>query len=294
MSLVSVVLPSRNEQFLQKTILDLLKKTTQEIEIIAILDGYWPSPNELVDNPRVIYIHFSNARGMRNAINSGVAVAKGEYIMKLDAHCMVAKGIDEVLKADCEDDWVVVPTRLRLEAEKWALRNVNKPPMNYLFLTYPNDPGAWGGPCLQGREWREKNKDPELKKILIDDLMTAQGSCWFMKRDYFYWLELEDEKNYGTFTKEFQEIGLKVWLSGGKVKRNKKTWYAHLHKGKKYGRGYRLSKETLDKGTKFTNKWMTQKNWHKQKYDLAWLIRYFAPVPMWTEERIKEAEYKVK
>lgn len=96
--LVSIIIPSRNEQFLQKTILDLLAKATQDIEIIAVLDGYWPPQNEIVNDKRVIYVHFSEAKGMRNAINSGVAIANGEFILKSDAHCMFAKGFDEVLK----------------------------------------------------------------------------------------------------------------------------------------------------------------------------------------------------
>ena len=36
--LISVIIPSRKEKFLQKTIQDLFNKATQEIEIVAILD----------------------------------------------------------------------------------------------------------------------------------------------------------------------------------------------------------------------------------------------------------------
>jgi hypothetical protein len=91
-----------------------------------------------------------------------------------------------------------------------------------------------------------------------------------------------DEENYGQFTKEFQEISLKAWLSGGRVIVNKKVWYAHWHKTK--GRGYSLDKEEWDKGTKYLNKWMDGKVWHKQKYDLKWLIQKFWPVPGWSKE----------
>lgn len=280
---VSVVIPARNEPFLKKTIDDLLLKASGDIEVIAVLEGYWPPANEIINDPRVIYIHFGKAGGMRNAINSCVAIAKGEYIMKLDAHCMVAEGFDGVLKADCEDNWVVVPTRNRLEPETWTLRDVGKPPMNYMYLAYPTDPGVWGGASLQGREWTTKNKDEELKKVLIDDLMSAQGSCWFMKRDYFIWLEILEEEKYGTFTKEMQEIGMKVWLSGGRMVRNKKTWYAHWHKGKEAGRGYPLSKAGLDKGARYTNRWMTEKMWAKQTLSFEWIIEKFWPVPTWPE-----------
>ncbi|MBU0959790.1 MAG: glycosyltransferase [Nanoarchaeota archaeon] len=277
-NMLSVVIPSRNEKYLRPTILDLLKKATQEIEIIAILDGWWPPPDELVDDPRVIYIHVSPSRGMREAINSGVAIAKGEFVMKLDAHCMFSEGFDEMLKADCKDNWVVVPRRKRLDPESWEIIKCSRPDIDYMYLAYPEDKSVWGGKGIQGKEWRQKNLDKDLKSKLIDDLMTAQGSCWFMRKKYFHWLELMDEENYGEFAKEMQEIGLKCWLSGGRMIVNKKVWYAHWHKTK--GRGYSLNRKEWAKGTEYTNKWMEGKPWHKQTLDIKWLIEKFKP-PTW-------------
>jgi hypothetical protein len=93
--------------------------------------------------------------------------------------------------------------------------------------------------------------------------------------------ELENDK-YGTFGKEPQEIGFKSWLGGGKLMVNKKTYYAHLHKGRKYGRGYSLSSGELTKGGKAINQWLVfKKAWDKQIYDIKWLIDKFAPVPGW-------------
>lgn len=293
-TLLSVVIPSRNEQFLKKTILDLLEKATQEIEVIAVLDGYWPATEDIIQDDRVHYIHFSSVIGMRGCINAGVAMAKGKYILKTDGHCMFAPGFDEVLKSDHQDDWVQIPRRKRLEPETWTLRDVEKPDMDYMFLTYPNDDTDWGGREFSGREWREKNRDQELKKVLIDDAMSFQGSAWFMTKEYFEWLELMDEQSYGSFWKEAQEIGFKCWLSGGRVVRNKKTWYAHLHKGKKYGRGYRLDKSGNDEHRQNIERWLNEKMWHKQKYPMSYLIRKFPDCPMWTEERIKEAEWKTE
>ena len=291
MELLSVVIPSRNEQFLQKTIIDLLEKSVEDIEIIAVLDGYWPPEDEIVDDKRVTYLHFGAARGMRNAINQGVALAKGKYIMKADGHCMFDKGFDRVLKADSKYNWVQIPRRLRLEPITWTLRNVEKPPMDYLFLTYPITQGEWGGPGFHGREWVQKNKDPYLKKIDIDDAMSFQGSCWFMERTYFDWLEIMDQENYQSFPQEAQEIGFKCWLSGGRVVRNKKTWYAHLHKGKEYGRGYHLDKKQLDLGTAYCNRWMNEKMWHKQKITVgSWVRDFFPDAPTWTPERMQECD----
>jgi glycosyltransferase involved in cell wall biosynthesis len=293
MDKISVVIPAREEIFLTKTIKDLLIKAKGEIEIIAVLEGYWPQEflikhldkyDELVDDPRVHYIHFAKPRGMRGAINAGMAIAKGKYVMKCDAHCAFDEGFDEILKADLESNWVVVPRRYSLDTDNWTYY---KHPHDYLFLCWPNDPNDFGGPSLKGKDWAIANKDPEKAKLEIDDLMSAQGSCYMMHRDYFHWLELLDEKNYGHFSNEFQEIGNKVWLSGGRIIRNKKTWYAHLHKGRKWGRGWPLGKSVLDKGARFTNKWMDGRNWHKQDRDIRWMVNHFWPVPTWPEESVR-------
>jgi len=285
--LISVIIPSCNEPYLQKTIQDLINKASEpkELEIIAILDGWWPKVEEFVEDPRVIYIH-TTRQGMREAINKGVSIAHGEFILKVDAHCMFSKGYDKVLKDSYKDNWVVIPTRKRFDPEKWELIKDDRPDIDYLYLAYPEDQSVWGGKGLQAKEWREKNEDRSLDKIRVDDLMSAQGSCYFMKKDYFHWLELMDEKNYGEFTKEMQEIGLKCWLSGGRMVRNKNCWYAHWHKTKT--RGYSLNKEEWRKGTEYTMRWFTDdfytdKTWHKQKYEFSWLIRKFWPVPTWPE-----------
>ena len=261
---VSIVIPARNEPYLQKTILDLLKKASGDIEIIAVLDGYWPPSEKIVDDKRVKYIHYAPARGMRNAINAGVAIANGEFILKCDAHVMFGEGFDEILQKDCNVDYVVVPRRYALLPETWEIEKNPKYPIDYMYLDKE----------LHGQNWPEKNKNPEFEKVLIDDLMSSQGSCWFMKKSYFEKLELMDEENYGMFSSEFQEIGLKCWLSGGRVVVNKKTWYAHWHKTE--GRGYSLDKEEFEKGNKFTENWRTfNKAWDKQTLPLGWLYKKF-------------------
>ncbi len=283
MAKVSVIIPSRNERFLPQTIDDVFAHATGDVEVIAVLDGYWPAP-PLRDHPNLILIHRPAAQGMRAAINSAAAIAKGAFLLKTDAHCMFAPGFDEMLQADCGEDWVVVPRRKRLDAENWRIQDVHKPDIDYMYLSYPNDPGDFGGAGLNGKVWDAKNRDESLRKIEIDDLMSAQGSAWFMRRDYFYRLELMDEGSYGSFWNEFQEIGLKCWLSGGRVIVTKKTWYAHLHKGKTYGRGYFLDNRLLVQGATHTRKWMTMgAAWPRQTLPIEWLVEKFWPVPTWPE-----------
>lgn len=291
-NLLSIVIPSRNEKYLKKTIDELLITAVDDVEIIVILDGYWIPINEFVNDKRVSYIHFTSPRGMRNAINKGVSLARGEFIMKTDAHCMFEKGFDLTLKAQTDDNLVQIPTRKRLDPAKWAVIEDGRPPINHMYLSYPDDPQVWGGPSLQGKLWKERNEVSDLDgKDKIEDLMTAQGSCWFMKRAYYYELELMDEKNYGEFGKEMQEIGLKAWLSGGRMVRNRNTWYAHWHKTRADGRGYSLSKGEFKKASDFTRQWFlgsfSEYNWqvwHKQTLDFQLLIKKFWPIPGWPED----------
>lgn len=292
--MLSVVIPSRSAQWLKQTVQSLLDKAGGDIEIIVVFDGRWPEPHEMPpEDPRVIQIHHGQLHdnyGMRASINLGMQIAEGEYVMKIDEQCDVDNDFDLKLAADCEDNWVVVPRRHRLDAENWELQIDGRPPIDYMIIDYPYQ-RPYDKTCgLHGAEF----KRPEQKDVLIDDLMTMQGSCYFMKRSY--WFELFpdglDDINYGTFTQEAQEISNKVWLSGGRLIVNKKTWYAHWHKGKN-GKGYGFSNSQYKRHLVGTERgrvycidfWLNTRDF---AHDFRWLIDKFNP-PGWEnwEERIK-------
>ena len=54
--MVSVIIPSRSPEFLQKTIDGILDSAEGEVEVIVALDGIWPDPI-IHDNPKVTLIH---------------------------------------------------------------------------------------------------------------------------------------------------------------------------------------------------------------------------------------------
>lgn len=271
---ITVVIPSRNEQFLEPTIKDLLSKAHGDVEIIVALDGYWHDFQ--IDDPRVIFIHWGKAQGMRRGIDAAAAIGTGDFLMKIDAHCSVSDGYDVALSSSCEPNWVMIPRRYSLDAEKWEKY---KYPRDYLYLTFPDNPGDWGGAGFHGREWRERDKDPSRKDIPIDDTMSFQGSCWCMPMAYFHHLGLMDSEGYGPFYQEAQDIGFKTWLDGGRVVRNKSVWYAHLHKGKRYGRGYFINKHDLPKPVEYT-KAIVRENREK----LEPIFESFMPVPGWPDD----------
>ena len=267
---VSCLIPSRNEQFLGKTIQDLLTNSRGEIEIIAFLDGGGVEP---VQDPRVRYVQNVPAIGQRASLNKGVEMAKGDHIMKIDAHTMWGEGFDVILEKDCEYNWISIPRRYSLDPIAWKRKD--KRPVDYQYIQCPLE----GDNALSGVVWDDKAY--ERKDIMIDDLATFQGSTWFMHKDYFHDLDLLDEEHYGSFRKDPQEMSFKCWTSGGRVVVNKNTWYAHLHKGKQFGRGYSLAKTDWDKGDEFVKQWLTDSAWNeKQTKPFRWMIEKFN-MPGW-------------
>jgi glycosyltransferase involved in cell wall biosynthesis len=283
--MLSIIIPSRREQFLQKTIDDLLSKAEGEVEIIVVFDGVWQEVNS---DPRVTLLHQGTpfeTPGMREAINAGMRLSKGEYVMKADGHTMWDKGYDLKLIADCEDDWVVIPRRYRLDPETWTIIEDGRPPIDYMYIDYPFFKPYDSTQGLHGAEWRKTND------LLIDDLMTFQGSTYFMTKKHWERLGGLDTSLYGPFTHESQEISNKTWLGGGRVVVNKKTFYAHLHKGKKYGTGYGFNnkqweefKANMEFGRRACmNIWLQNKE-PNMIHDWKWLIDKFSPVPHWPED----------
>ena len=279
---VSIIIPSRNETFLQKTVTDLLSKGN-DIEVIVVLDGYWPDPPLLPDN-RLVQLHRGQSMGMRAAINGAAAIAKGKFLMKCDAHCMFADGYDEILKADCDDNWVVIPRRYSLDAENWCIEQNGKLPRDYHYLCYP-DPNKGADRGMHGVEWWNRCRGRTDPQYDIDDEASSQGSCWFMTKTHFDdHLNGLSELGYGSFAQEFQEIGLKTWLGGGAVKINKKVWYAHLHKGKNYGRMYPQSRSELIPHINWSaDHWVNDEE-PGMVHKFAWFVNEkFPNMPTWPE-----------
>jgi hypothetical protein len=72
--------------------------------------------------------------------------------------------------------------------------------------------------------WSERQRERTSPEYDIDDLMTMQGSCWFMTKNHFeVFLGGLNENDFGNIAQEAQEISNKTWLGGGRVVINKKN-----------------------------------------------------------------------
>lgn len=272
--MLSVIIPSRKERFLNQTIRDVLNNATGEIEVFPVLDGYGDEPYEPIIDPRVKYIVLPDTGSMqkRQGINTAVSIARGEYVMSLDAHCMVGKGFDEILAKDCEDNWIVIPRRLKFNPETWTLRlDDDHPPIDYEYwIWYEFKKGV-----LKPFRWDSRHY--ERKDIMIDDTLTFQGSCWFMKKSYFQKMGFMKVEGYTGWGQEDVELALECWTTGGRVVVNKNTWYAHLYKGSKYGRMYHTPMSQYWKSRNFAfDYWV-----NKRKDDFYKVLDKFKPIPKW-------------
>lgn len=226
---LSIVMPSWKDPYSQKTIADLLEnsKLGDQLEIIQVLDGYWPD-FELTQDPRVRYLHLGKNRGMRGAINAGVEIARGEFFMRLDEHCCFAKGYDKELTDTCESNQIMTAKRYFLDPIKWEVMNENDyPPVEHEKLVI-SDLGN-GLRKFAGQRW--KSRDKIQKDVMISEALAMQGSMWIANREFYLKIvgEMQTE-GYGPLIQDSVEVCMKYWQAGGKLMLNKNTWFAHKHR----------------------------------------------------------------
>jgi glycosyltransferase involved in cell wall biosynthesis len=268
--LLSVLIPARNERYLQNTIDDLHKNLATDYEIIVGLDDYDPDP-PLAQHERV-RVHRAKKRiGMRPMINVLAGLARGKYLMKTDAHCCFDQGYDQKLIDICGPGKTVLGIRYELDVEAWQRKERTN--CDFRYLSNP-DVDEMGG--LRGLPWHEFKKGTKGEKV--SESMSLSGSGWLMeKAQWDAWGGLDE--NHGTFGQEGAEIACKTWLSGGQLLINRETWYAHWNRGKA---PYALSRKQRDRSVAYSIDYWMNNRWPLQKYAFNWLIDKFNP-PGWPE-----------
>lgn len=217
---LSVIIPSYKDPLLHKTIDSLLDNSAlgEQLEIIPVLDGYWPEL-AIRDDTRIRVVHTEENWGMRDAINLGVSMSNGAYIMRTDEHCMFAEQYDRILLESIEQNWIVTPRRYFLNPQKWEV--MNKGCVDYEKLIIHPDYYKF-----TGQKWRKRTRD--RADMMIDETMIFQGSCWVMARSWWDNVigRLQTE-GYGPHYSDQIEMAFKTWEAGGKLMVNKNTWFAH-------------------------------------------------------------------
>lgn len=302
---LSVLIPARNEMFLQRTVEDVLEHSDPKLtEVIVVLDGAWPE-HGLPPHERVTVIYRPKSIGQRAATNEAARVSRAEFVMKLDAHCSLDDGFDRKLlrrAATVPDDVLLVPRQYNLHAFDWVCVS---PAGHRRYQGQSGECRECGAETTREIVWKPRRSrlttswrfDSDLHfqywgeyarrcKGDLTETMSLLGACWFVSRARFWEIDGLDE-GHGSWGQMGTELACKSWLSGGRVLVDHRTWFAHMFRtqGGDFGFPYSLQKRHTDAARAYSHKlWDGKGTWLGAKRPLSWMIEHFAPVPDWGEK----------
>ena len=321
---ISILIPARNEMFLKQTVEDILKNKRANTEIIVGLDGQWANP-PILQHPDVNVIYVPESIGQRAMTNLCCKIAKGKYVIKVDAHCSFDEGFDQKMLDAFKisgDNVVMVPIMRNLHAFNWKCKKCGNEWYQGPTPTYccKDSKGKvrneicdseeferdikWVGKnspqsvsyCFDSEphfqyfgEWTKTKTYKEQLKTGLTESMSLQGSFFMSTRKKYWELNLSDEQ-FGSWGSQGIEVACKFWLSGGKVLVNHNTWYAHMFRtqGGDFGFPYPQSGKQVENAKKVARDLFYNGKWEGQKKSLSWLIEKFSPVKGWNEEELKK------
>lgn len=257
MKSLSILIPARNEPYLQKTIDDILLHSRADTEIVVGLDGYRV---DLKQDKRVKVFLLSGI-GQRAATNVLARQATGKYLMKVDAHCSFSDAFDEKM-LNAIDDWTIMsPYLLVLDKETWTPKHF---PISSSY-------------CFDTDFVFQYNQKAENKE-LINETMCLQGSAWMVHKIAYWKWNLCDE-SLGSWGSQGVEIGIKAWLNGGRCVTNKDVFYAHLFREKDEDFPYERDKLQMQ----FAHEEIKRR--YKNKI-VSWLIVKFGFPADWSRDAV--------
>lgn len=295
---LDILIPARCEQFLSRTIDDVLSNIRGDTRIICVLDGAWANP-VINDHPRVTLVHLTESIGQRAATNLACRISRAKYVAKMDAHVSVAEGFDVQLMKDIEPDMTIVPRLYNLHVFDWVCKcgeriyqgptpgpcakcggtyereMIWKPRLNRMsdFMRFDTE--------LKFGYWREFKKRPEAQGDIVPTMSTL-GAFWMLERRRYRKLNICDE-SWGSWGQQGSEVSMKSWLSGGRLMTSRRTWYSHLFRtqGGDFGFPFPITGKQVDHARKTCKNIFLNNAWPGQIHPLSWLIEKFAPCPDW-------------
>jgi glycosyltransferase involved in cell wall biosynthesis len=264
---LSIIIPARNEKYLEKTVEDVLKHIEGNTEILVGIDGDEPNPEpfeELLKNNLypVKRLFVNPSIGQRAMQNRLAKLSDAKYLMKVDAHCSFSQGFDVKMMADMKENMIMSPYMLKLDAENWQILP-QQPSSVYVFDT-----------DLVMQHWREGANEE-----LINETMVPVGAAFMVERENYWKWNLSDE-SLGSWGGQCTELGIKAYLNGGYCVTNKNVFFGHLFRESKddfpYDRGEHPGQFALGELRKrYKNK------------SIEGLVRKFGLPSNWTEKDIE-------
>tara|TARA_R100000808_G_C2153005_1_gene162826 strand:- start:4401 stop:5573 length:1173 start_codon:yes stop_codon:yes gene_type:complete len=259
---VSVLIPARNEQYLERTIQSLFETAIGPIDVWVFLDA-WDDHLEVqervlaMDNDRVhCVVNDAEPKGIRHGSNVLADLAQGVYLFRVDGHCNFSPGWDVPLKNAADPGTVVVPAMRILDVETWTAERGGG---NFYYIN---------------RDYRYKVLPDAKTSADVVEIMAFIGAAWFCRRET--WM------NYGGYDEQFYHWGesgvewsLKTWLNGGRLVLDRRAWFGHYFRPKF---PYHLNGHAVQ-----SNRTAIREHFQdfKGERSLAWLVKKFKPLPGW-------------
>jgi len=261
---VAVIIPSRNEPYLVKTVIDLIENALGEIEIWVVLDAWDNDINKQIpeikalkkQDSRINIIENEVPKGLRWGMNKPASITDAKYVFKVDAHMSFSFGYDLALKNHCDEKTVCIPRLRSLHPETWTPGNRF---LDYTRFTRDFKMAYW-------MDFDKRTADNDTPEILC-----AVGCSWFCETQWWKDIGGQDE-SLGLWGQSWIEVGLKTWFNGGRQILVKSAINNHYFR-KKFP--YKLNGNHVKKTKEDT------KNLWKDHPKLDWLLDKFNPVPGW-------------
>ena len=269
---LSILIPARNEEWLQKTIDDIFEHVEADTEVIVGLDGDIRDMEWLDKHTqrfkRLGVFDIAEPIGQRAMTNRLAKLSTSRYVAKLDAHCSFAQGFDRVLLSAIDDRTIMTPMLCRLDAKEW---NIIAQPFTKKYYFDTNLVFQYG-----------KAEDEKESWGLVET-MSLQGSCFVVSREKYFEWNLCDE-TWGSWGCQGMETACKAWFNGGRVVTNTDTFYGHLFRGA--GQNveeipYVRTKEEIEHTRNCARALLKHPK-------MPWLVERFGFPCDWTKEKIAE------
>lgn len=239
--MISILIPSKNEPHLQRTIDDIYEHAETDLQVLHAED---------------------TGMGQRALTRQLAELSSGKYVMKADAHCSFSQGFDTNLLKHFKDDMIMAPRLLNLEEETWT------PHATPISSAY----------CFDTDLVFQYNVPAENTEM-VNETMCLQGSAWMVtKENYFKWSL--DDPAIGSWGHQGVELGVKAYLNGGRCVTNKDCHYAHLFRHTEKEFPYKRDKKQIQATSqKFRKMFLNKKiagliekydypsNWTKEDVD---------------------------
>ena len=309
---LSVLIPARQEDMLDRTLQDLMENIEADTEVIVVLDGWTPEPSLKTQDNRITLIYNPEPKGQRAATNQAAKLAKGKYVMKSDAHVAFDKGFDRKMLdgfKELGDNVTMIPVLKNLWAYDWVCENGHRRYQGKVLAGCPE----CNAKEHQDIHWTVKPhgrftftfdktmhfqydgaqaKKPEsLAQGQYRETMSIQGSCFMLTKERYFALDICSEE-FHSWGQQGVEVACKTWLSGGRVISNLNTWYAHMFRTNNFGGfPYHNPEDKIDENRELSRELFQRNKWPLAIHSFQWLLDRFKPTVYWHGEPSKGIIY---